>query len=168
MDKKESAHGAKIPVAISSCLLGSKSRYDLSDKSIPEITNRLADHFLWVSFCPEMKIGLGAPREKLNLIVKGNEKRIIGDESGIDYTHKMAHSIVTRMDELDNVCGYIFKSKSPSCGISGDTGIFSEFVSKRFPKMPMTDENELSNNGGMESFIEKVFAYHRGEHLSNA
>ncbi|VAX18268.1 hypothetical protein MNBD_NITROSPINAE02-1049 [hydrothermal vent metagenome] len=158
----------RIPVAISGCLLGEKSRYDLSDKSIPSITDALADHFTWVPFCPEMEIGLGAPREKLNLTVTGAEVRLTGDESGIDYTRKMERHAMARVKDLSHVCGYILKSKSPSCGLSGDTGIFSRIVLTRFPGIPMVDEGGLDNDEGRKSFVEKVFIYHRERRLSNA
>ncbi len=164
---KNALDKGRVPVAISGCLLGEKSRHDLGDKSIPEITDALADRFAWVSFCPEMEIGLGAPREKLNLTVTGGPVRLVGEESGIDYTQIMERYALGRIKELAHVCGYIFKSKSPSCGLTDNKGIFSRIVSIHFPEIPVVDEGGLSSAEGRESFMEKVLIYQKGRRLSN-
>jgi uncharacterized protein YbbK (DUF523 family) len=60
-------HG-KIRVGISSCLLGENVRFDGGHKREPYLVETLGRWFEWVPVCPEMEIGLGAPRESLRLI----------------------------------------------------------------------------------------------------
>ena len=48
----------KIPVGISSCLLGERVRFDSGHKNNSYITGTLADYFSLRPFCPEVSIGL--------------------------------------------------------------------------------------------------------------
>ena len=49
----------KIPVGVSSCLIGDKVRYDGGHKLNKYISDTLGQYFEWIKFCPEMAIGLG-------------------------------------------------------------------------------------------------------------
>ena len=52
----------KIPIGISSCLLGQNVRFDGGHKRDSYITGTLGQYFEFHPFCPEMGIGLGTPR----------------------------------------------------------------------------------------------------------
>ena len=81
-----------------------------------------------------------------------------------------------RLHELDKqeLCGFIFKSRSPSSGMKGvkvydekgvphtnGVGIFAGAFMKKFPLVPVIDEGRLNDPGLREAFIEKVFVFHR-------
>ena len=76
--------------------------------------------------------------------------------------------------EDEDLCGFIFKSKSPSSGIgdvkvysqdgtpdSKGNGIFGGAFIRRFPLIPVIDDGRLHNPSLRENFAERVFVYHR-------
>ncbi|MGZ3595871.1 MAG: DUF1722 domain-containing protein, partial [Syntrophales bacterium] len=73
--------------------------------------------------------------------------------------------------EKEDLCGFIFKSKSPSSAIRGVTivspsgvecgtgaGIFGGAFVKHFSLIPVIDDEQLSDPVLREDFLEKVFA----------
>ena len=71
----------KIPIGISSCLLGEEVRFDSGHKNNSYITGTLGNYFEFKSFCPEVSIGLGIPREPIRLIEENNEIQCIGTKT---------------------------------------------------------------------------------------
>ncbi len=63
----------KPKIGISSCLLGNRVRYDGEHQYNAKITETLDKHFELVPFCPEMDIGLGVPRSKIQLVEQSNQ-----------------------------------------------------------------------------------------------
>ena len=61
-----------IRLGISSCLLGHEVRFDGGHKRNEYVLTTLGKWFDFVPVCPEMEIGLGAPRESLRLVQTGN------------------------------------------------------------------------------------------------
>lgn len=166
----------KIKVGISSCLLGKKVRYDGEHKQDRYITDTLGKYFEYVSVCPEVECGLPVPREAMRLIGSPENPRLVTIKTGIDHTDKMLKWSEKRLDELEkeDLCGFIFKSKSPSSGMQGvkvysqngkpekkGVGIFAATFMKRFPLLPVEDEGRLNNPVIRENFIERVFSYKR-------
>ena len=164
----------KIKMGISSCLLGEKVRYDGGHKLDRFITNTLGQYFEWVPVCPECEYGLPVPREPLHLVGSPESPRLITIKTGIDHTEKMLQWAEKKLVELEyhNLCGFIFKSKSPSSGIAGvkvyassgipsqrGVGIFGGAFMKRFPLIPVIDDGRLHNPRLRENFIESVFAF---------
>ena len=96
-------------VGVSSCLLGEEVRFNGGHKRYRFLTDDLGRHVDWVSYCPEMEIGLGTPREPIRLTADG---RLVNRGGTADHTAAMA-ALPLPVD-LD---GYMFKAKSPSCGI---------------------------------------------------
>jgi uncharacterized protein YbgA (DUF1722 family)/uncharacterized protein YbbK (DUF523 family) len=168
----------KIKLGISSCLLGNKVRYNgghTLDRFLAEV---LGKYVQYVPVCPEVEIGLPIPRDTLRLVQGDNDERprLIMPKTGADYTDKMLDWAVKRLDGLDkqDLCGYIFKTKSPSSGMqrvkvynekggvrTSGSGVFAGAFMERFPMMPVEDEGRLQDIGLRENFIERVFTYHR-------
>ena len=96
-------------VGTSSCLLGEEVRFNGGHKRYRFLTDSLAPYVDWVPFCPEVSIGLGTPREAIRLTVAG---RLVNRGGTADHTAAMA--ALPLPADLD---GYVFKAKSPSCGI---------------------------------------------------
>ncbi|MBI2837898.1 MAG: DUF1722 domain-containing protein [Acidobacteria bacterium] len=169
--------GTRIRVGISSCLLGERVRYDGGHKLDTLITHILGRLFEWVPVCPEMEIGLGAPREALRLVGGRNAPpRLVAQHSGLDHTQMMAGWAERRLDEIGGagLHGFVLKSKSPSCGFEAvrvhavrsasrrsDRGIFTAAIVRRFPHLPAADEIRLRDAGTRDNFVERVFAHHR-------
>ena len=96
-------------VGVSSCLLGEEVRFNGGHKRYRFLTDDLDRYVDWVPYCPEMEIGLGTPREAIRLTADG---RLVNRGGTADHTAAMA--ALPLPADLD---GYVFKAKSPSCGI---------------------------------------------------
>lgn len=118
-EDNETALLEKIPVGISSCLLGLKVRFDGGHKGHSYITNTLGEYFEFRAFCPEMEIGLGVPRKAIRLARSGTgEIRCISvDNDGRDFTEALQNCADRQVTWQQQLCGYILKKDSPSCGM---------------------------------------------------
>src|SRR5271157_688387 len=96
-------------VGTSSCLLGEEVRFNGGHKRYRFLTDSLDPYVDWVPYCPEVSIGLGTPREAIRLTAAG---RLVNRGGTADHTAAM--SALPLPADLD---GYVFKAKSPSCGI---------------------------------------------------
>ena len=167
----------KIKIGMSSCLLGEEVRWDGDHKHDQYVRDVLGSYFDYVSICPEVDVGMGVPRETVDLYGTLENPKMITKRSKTDWTKKMNHYTKDRIHELtkENLCGYVFKSKSPSCGI-GKVPIYSEFGSSRmrhgsgmfassfvkvFPLVPVEDEGRLHDPVIRENFIVRIFCFHR-------
>jgi uncharacterized protein YbgA (DUF1722 family)/uncharacterized protein YbbK (DUF523 family) len=166
----------KIKIAVSSCLLGKKVRYNGGHKGDHFLIDVLGNYVEYVPVCPELEIGLGVPREPVRLVGDPDSPRLVTQKTAIDHTDRMTAWTGNRLDRLgkNELCGFILKSKSPSCGIGrvkvydekgrpGRTGIgiFARTVLERWANLPVEDEGRLQDTGLRENFIVRVFTYHR-------
>jgi uncharacterized protein YbbK (DUF523 family) len=169
----------KIPVGISSCLLGEPVRYDGGHKYDPLINSQLAELFEFRPFCPEMAIGLGVPREPIQLVRTDRGIRVRGvRHPDLDVTRQLQQAGNSRAREFANICGYIFKARSPSCGLAGvatwteqgeesgldGSGAFAAALMSACPGLPVTDETRLQHPDLRVQFIEAVFTCCRRQH----
>jgi uncharacterized protein YbgA (DUF1722 family)/uncharacterized protein YbbK (DUF523 family) len=151
-------------VGVSSCLLGEEVRFNGGHKRYRFLTDELAPYVDWVPYCPEVEIGLGTPREAIRLTAGG---RLVNRGGTLDHTAAM--TALPMPAELD---GYVFKAKSPSCGIRaipryrddgvpadhGGRGMYAGRVLDRFPLLAAEDEGRLNDPGLREAFCERIFA----------
>lgn len=165
-----------IKIGISSCLLGNKVRFDGGHKHDRYITGTLGAYFEFVPVCPEVECGLSIPRESMRLVGDPESPRLITTKSGVDYTEKMNTWTQESLDSLagENLCGFIFKSKSPSSGMERvkvydhnnvpravGVGLFARALMQRFPTLPVEEEGRLHDLVLRENFIESVFVNRR-------
>ena len=168
--------GPPIRIGISSCLLGEKVRYDGGHKRDPYLVETLGQYVEWFPVCPEVELGLGTPRQSLRLVRIEEAVRMIMAKTGQDHTDDMHSFAARRVRELEeeNLCGYILKKDSPSCGMErvrvfdangapaeSGRGLFAEALLKHFPNLPVEEEGRLCDPRLRENFIERVFAYYR-------
>lgn len=103
------AEHVKIPVGISSCLLGERVRYDGGHKSTPTSCT-LGAYFEFKAFCPELSIGLGVPRKTIRLIRSDSEVRCVeSNDISKDYTDRMKGCADEQLPWQRRLCGYILK-----------------------------------------------------------
>lgn len=170
----------KIRLGISSCLLGEKVRYDGGHKLDHYITETLGRYVEWLPVCPEVEYGLPVPREAMHLSGTAGAPRLVGSRTGVDHTDGMNIWAEKRLDELERegLCGFIFKSRSPSSGMRGvkvynpsgvpvhtGVGIFARAFIKRVPLMPVEDDGRLQDPSLRENFIERIFVFRRWNDL---
>jgi uncharacterized protein YbgA (DUF1722 family)/uncharacterized protein YbbK (DUF523 family) len=166
---------SKIPVGISSCLLGEKVRYDGGHKNNSYVGKTLGQYFDLQSFCPELDIGLGIPRKPIRLSRKGSDviRCIPVDNPEPDFTDALAKSSNEKKQWHSNLCGYILKKDSPSCGmervkiwddvmpIREGVGIYAGKMMENFPYLPVEEEGRLGDAVLRENFIQRVFVMRR-------
>jgi uncharacterized protein YbgA (DUF1722 family)/uncharacterized protein YbbK (DUF523 family) len=164
----------KIPIGVSSCLLGEKVRYDGGHKRNAFVESILRDYFDFKPFCPEVSIGLGIPRPTLRLEKNGERIECVETKnSEINVTDKLRECAQDQKDWQEGLSGYIFKRASPSCGMervkvfenghpsNTGIGIYAEQVMKNFPNLPVEEEGRLEDAVIRENFINRVIVYHR-------
>ena len=167
---------ARPVVAVSSCLLGQKVRYDGGHKHSRYLTGVLSEHFELVPVCPEAEVGMGTPRETVRLEGDVEAPRMVAPKSGADWTARMNAYARRRLRDADmqDLDGFVFKKKSPSCGlfrlgvvqdhgqaILTGRGLFAAVFTKANPLVPVEEEGRLGDARLRENFLERIFAYHR-------
>lgn len=169
-----------VRIAVSSCLLGQRVRYDGGDKRDTFVTESLARAFTLVPVCPEVAIGLGVPRPPIELHgdTRAPRARIQGDAAR-DITAALSAYGALTANALADIAGYVFKSRSPSCaltdarvstpdGAAVGRGVFAQAFTEKLPDLPCEDEARLRDPGVREGFVEQILAYARWRALMRA
>jgi len=167
----------KIKIGVSSCLIGEKVRWNGDHKQNYYIKDTLCKYFKYVPVCPEIEVGMGVPRETVALYGNLKKPRMISKKAKTDWTDRMHRYAKSRIKELagEDLCGYIFKSKSPSCGLAKipvydesdrnkaryRSGLFANTFIEANPLIPTEDEDRLMNPVILENFIVRVFSFSR-------
>ena len=158
----------KLPIAISSCLLGHEVRYDGRAKPNSYIQDELSEYFTFQVICPEVEIGLDVPRPPIKLTrVNGQIQAVSIDEPKINYTQQLRNHAWLSIPSLSNINAYIFKARSPSCGVGTTVlnenenvnGVFAQEILKVFPDLPIIDETCLESAEDRMQFLNAVFEY---------
>ena len=161
----------KPKLVISKCLNSEKCRYDgqgYDDKVIA----LLKDYIDIETVCPEKGIGLTTPREPIRIEKHGDINKLVQLKSNMDYTSQMTEFAEEFLNGIDDVDGFILKSRSPSCGIKNvkiypegqkcciaknGTGLFAEKAKDYYPNIPIEDEGRLKNYDIRDEFLTKIF-----------
>jgi uncharacterized protein YbgA (DUF1722 family)/uncharacterized protein YbbK (DUF523 family) len=168
----------KIPVGISSCLLGNSVRYNASHCRDAYINGTLSEFFEFYPFCPEVGIGLGVPRPTIRLVTDNHQIRVVGvKDPSLDVTGPLKEYTDSQLPLIKELSGYIFKRGSPSCGMErvkiyntkgmpqdSGTGVFAAGVKQAYPELPTEEEGRLGDPRLRENFIQRVFVYHHWRH----
>jgi uncharacterized protein YbgA (DUF1722 family)/uncharacterized protein YbbK (DUF523 family) len=165
----------EIRIGISSCLVGMKVRFDGGHKKDAFVSGPLERFVTFVPICPEVEMGMGTPRPSIRLEKHGDEVRLVEPKAGTDHTEAMRRWARRRLEEIAplDLCGYILKKDSPSCGMErvrvyargaptkSGVGLFAAALMERFPLLPVEEEGRLHDAPLRENFVERVFAYRR-------
>jgi uncharacterized protein YbbK (DUF523 family)/uncharacterized protein YbgA (DUF1722 family) len=170
------AEDRPIRIGVSSCLLGEAVRYDGGHKRNRFVTDALDPFVEWVPVCPELESGLGVPRPAMRLVRGGAESMLLEIASGRDHTQRMRRFAGRRVRSLRefDLCGYVLKKGSPSCGMMrvktygeggrprrDGRGLYATALMEAYPHLPVEDEGRLDDARLRENFIERLFAYRR-------
>lgn len=175
------ARRSRPRVGISRCLLGDEVRYDGTHKRDEALLETLSRHVEWVPVCPEVEVGMGTPREPIQLVAGADgvpsgtgRVRLLGVTTGEDWTDRMRAWAQARVRDLAalGLSGYVLKARSPSCGVrdvlvheeTADStrtgpGLFAQAVVDGMPGLPVADEDTLRDPHAREEFLERVFRY---------
>ncbi|MFA5388761.1 MAG: DUF523 domain-containing protein [Candidatus Omnitrophota bacterium] len=162
----------KPVILLSKCLDSARCRWDgeiIEDKFIEKLKPRVT----FVTVCPELKIGLGVPRDKIRIVSRKGCHRLMQLNTGKDLTEKMNKFTAAYMASIKRADGFILKDRSPSCGIKNVkvysslrsrvpvkkfSGFFGKAVLENFPGTPVETDARLKNPAIQRRFIERVFA----------
>ncbi len=162
-------------IGVSACLLGQAVRWDGGDKRDRFVVEELAAVAELVPVCPEVELGMGVPREPIQL-VRADRVRLLGRESGRDHTEAMERFAEARVAQLAamGLDGYVLKADSPSCGRAGvavrsptgevtrdGVGAFAKVLAARLPGLPLVDERELADPEVRRAFVERIRQHQR-------
>ena len=160
-----------IPVAVSECLIGNAVRYDGGHRRSALPHDELGELFTWHPICPEVGIGMGVPREPIHLVGKSESPRAVEvNAPSRDYTRQLQAYAVDSLPALSVVHGYIFKNKSPSCGlfdveVQGDEarglgrGIYAAEVTHARRDLPVEESGRLDDAVLRQNFVTRVFVH---------
>lgn len=162
-----------MTIAVSACLLGKMIRFDGGHKHDHFITDELGAYADYVPFCPE-HLAFGTPRPSIRLTRENGALRIRSNKDAADLTEPLLRQSQLELSRLaeQDLCGIIFKSKSPSCGMKSaklylengyaegkEDGVFAAMCRERYPLLPMEEEGRLQDEWLRENFVMQLFAY---------
>jgi uncharacterized protein YbgA (DUF1722 family)/uncharacterized protein YbbK (DUF523 family) len=182
MDSEHIEKEAKIKVGISSCLLGNPVRFNGGHTRDRFVTDTLGKYFEYYPVCPEVESGFGIPREPFRLVGDSDAPRLMTVKTRLDCTEIVQNWATERVTQLEreNLCGFIFMSKSPSSGMERvkvyteqgmpsktGVGLFAKAFMNHFPLIPVEEDGRLHDPVLRESFIERVFVMKRWRETSS-
>ena len=164
----------RLRIGISQCLLGDRVRYDGGHKRDALLADTLSRQVEWVPVCPEVEAGLGVPRDAMRLEGTAAAARLVTVTTKVHHTAAMRQFSARRLRELQrlDLSGYVFKARSPSCGIGGvplvnakgietgeGAGLFAQAFMKHFPLIPAEDEGHLQDPKILKNFLKRASDY---------
>ena len=173
------AYAERPQIGISSCLLGQKVRYDGTAKRNRWLVDRFGEFVDYRPICPEMAIGLGTPRPPIRLVGTPGNARVLGvEDPSVDVTEALEDFALNTAGQLGGISGYVFMSKSPSCGMERvklyadngyatkqGVGAYARVLMRSLPNLPCEEEGRLNDALLRENFVNRVFAYRRWQSL---
>ena len=161
-------------IGVSGCLLGEEIRYDGQDKKNLHVIDELSPFLEYISFCPEVSMGLGIPRPPIKLIEKNKKIHLVDTKNhSIDHTSLAKETFDEMTPHFKDVSGLIFTKGSPSCGhnsveygdIKKTSGLWAAHLEKCYPFIPKIDSGDLPNDHFRETFLSQVLCYFNFNHL---
>ncbi len=165
-----------IILGVSLCLLGEKVRYNGGHSRDPFICDTLSRYVRLAPVCPEVECGFPVPRETLRLEGDPEAPRLVTTETRVDHTERMLSWCDWKVKELEpeDLCGFIFKKGSPSCGMERvkvydrkglpakqAVGMFARAFVEHFPLLPVEEDERLYDPEVRENFVEAIFTLKR-------
>ncbi|NKF49835.1 DUF1722 domain-containing protein [Shewanella sp. WXL01] len=163
----------KINIGISSCLLGEKVRFDGGHKQSLYCKKEIAPFFDYVPVCPEMAIGMGAPRKSIRQVRDGDKLYVRSADGSLDVTEQLEAFSDKKIPSLAHLDGYIVCAKSPTCGMERVTeykidtnngskdgvGVFTKKLMATYPHLPVEESGRLHDLVLRENFFTRVYAH---------
>ncbi len=163
-----------LRVAVSACLVGQAVRYDGGHKQHGFVSSVLGPLVELVPVCPEVEIGLGVPRPPIHVVENGRQLKAIGvEDPALDVTERLNRFGASTAKRLKTIDGYIFKARSPSCGVKSTpistkqgknrkgAGLFAAQIMERLPLLPIVEELGLETKDQQINFIQRLEAHQR-------
>ena len=122
---------------VSACLVGLKTRYDGCLKPDRACISELSGS-IWIPVCPEQLGGLPTPRTAAYIVGGDGNDVLLGRASvvtreGKDVTNQfvLGAKQVLEIAEFQEIAEIYLKARSPSCGITPQTGVTAALLMSR-------------------------------------
>ncbi|WP_416308274.1 YbgA family protein [Neptunicella sp. SCSIO 80796] len=174
MDKCSNHSTANKPLlGISACLTGAAVRHNGGHKQSRYCTQILSRYVDFKPICPEVAIGLSTPRPAIRLVEAGGQVKVLQTHHPEqDYAPLLNQYAQQVAPALQDLSGFIFMQKSPTCGLGSTTlytekgfpkssgnGVFAERLTQLLPNLPVTEAGRLNDSRCRENFMLQVYAY---------
>jgi uncharacterized protein YbbK (DUF523 family) len=159
-------------VVVSKCLGFAACRWNAEIIQV-DVVKKLKPFVNFIIVCPEVEIGLGVPRDPIQIISINDKEKLIQPASRNDLTEKMIKFTDLFLSSLDEIDGFILKSRSPSCGLNdvkiypglvkvdpistNNSGFFGRRVLEMFSDLAIEDECQLNDIKIRQHFLKKLF-----------
>lgn len=147
-------------------------RYDGRDRTLPGLVEWLQGELTLTPVCPEVGAGLGVPRPPVQLVLieAGQPPRARGrDDPDLDVTDALRSHAARSLRRLRRdlpLCGCLWKSRSPSCGLDSTplfdqggrqigytSGIQAQRFRQRLPWLAHCEDTALTSAQDAQRFI---------------
>ncbi|QER41406.1 DUF1722 domain-containing protein [Thermodesulfobacterium sp. TA1] len=167
-----SSNYPKPKLVVSACLLGENTRYD-GNPIVSPLAKNLSKFCEVIKVCPEVAIGLPVPRDRIIVYQERGKLGVFQPAQKKDLTQEMLNFSREFLEGLKHIDGFLLKSRSPSCGVSGTRwykdkegtlpigrgkGLFAIEAEKLYPDLPIEDEGKLHDAFIRGNFLTKIFA----------
>lgn len=164
-------YDVKPILVISKCLGFEACRYNGGIENNVFIEN-LRNYVDFITVCPETDLGLPIPRDTLRIVQKDDKLKLVVSKTGQDVTEKLDEFAEEFLKNLEDVDGFIFKNKSPTCGVKDakiytaidkgaairrGKGVFVQKITNKYPNIIIEDEGRLTNFKIKEHFLTRIF-----------
>jgi len=136
------------------------------------IVRILKEYMDFQPICAKVEIGLDVPRDPVR-IIKDRRLKLIQPSTLTEYTEQMENFSRGFLNKIENLDGFLLKSKSPSCGlreskyyydskpgsavIEKGAGLFGKEVLNIFPNLAIETEGRLLNFRIREHWLIKLY-----------
>jgi uncharacterized protein YbbK (DUF523 family) len=156
-------------VAVSACLLGQAVRYDGKDKYTSLIAEELKKYCRLIAVCPEIEIGLGVPRAKIQLTQIGSSIKVLKTDGTNSDVSGALQNFAIQFVKQNSLSGLVLQDRSPSCGVgntklfsvSGEqigvsSGLFAKTIMNLMPNLVVVQASQLQSKSEIEQFVKKI------------
>lgn len=163
-----------LRVGISSCLLGNRVRYDGRDKHLKELAVALPRRVELIAFCPEVATGMGVPRPPIYLSDSLAYPEARQADNPEKCFTKQLREFAWRIALEHDLHGFIFKARSPSCGLGSTpviingqvqertvSGVFAAALLEQLPGLPVIDETRIGSEPFRNRFLDQCYMYRK-------
>lgn len=165
----------KLKIGISACVVGQQVRYDKSHKRSFFCVEELGEFVEYKPVCPEVAVGLPIPRPTIRQISHGDLISVSRPDGSGDVTEALTKLGQDHAKASDDLAGFIFCAKSPSCGMErvkvyqedgkgsemNGVGMFSKQIMQHNPLLPCEENGRLNDPIIRENFITRIFTYQK-------
>ncbi|WP_418185447.1 YbgA family protein [Aliarcobacter vitoriensis] len=162
-------------LGVSSCLLGNMCRYDGHGAKDDFVFTHLKNYFELLPYCPENSIWK-APRDAIRQVLIDDKIKIVTstkEQKDVTNILEEACKNMVLKAQKDDLCGFILKSSSPSCGmdrvkvykpfnapsVKNGVGVFAKKLKEKMPYLPIEEEGRLNDAWLRENFLMQVYSY---------